>query len=374
MRGKGRTATAVPDAPLWTEAPSGTVEAREGTDLLLVARTSANPPVHRYRWWRGAVEIGSSQPSGVEEGKLEMRAIRRDQAGNYSVTAYAPRGNAHSGFLVNVLCMWQLGLLVNGPEAVVAAKRVILDEGATASVLCSAQGNPLPNVTWARKSDKASVLSSGEGEARLGIEEATWSDTGLYLCHASSTVSAAPSVATAVIVTQPPTQTEGKIDRTEDSTGWAAVGGSGRLDCRVTAAPEPAFTWLVEGESQVVSEDVKYVIHKPKVVDEVAEWSSILEVREVTPADFTFYTCVARNALGQHALNLTLGPPVPPEDPYNLTATVVSPSSVVLLWRHDQGYSPARGYTVRYHPAGTRKFFKYRCRDVNSIIVSFYNN
>lgn len=58
-----------------------------------------------------------------------------------------------------------------------------------------------------------------------------------------------------------------------------------------------------------------------QLTDGVALWTSVLEVRRVTDRDYTTYTCIAHNTEGEHSLNLTLGPPLPPQAPYNLTVS-----------------------------------------------------
>nr|XP_027211794.1 leucine-rich repeat and immunoglobulin-like domain-containing nogo receptor-interacting protein 2 [Penaeus vannamei] len=100
----------------------------------------------------------------------------------------------------------------DGPEEIVAAERVVVDEDKTTSILCHADGNPTPNVTWTRDNNNnknnniyinssGAVLASGIGEAKLLVEHASKADTGLYLCHASNSVASAAPVYTALVVT-----------------------------------------------------------------------------------------------------------------------------------------------------------------------------
>lgn len=59
-----------------------------------------------------------------------------------------------------------------------------------------------------------------------------------------------------------------------------------------------------------------------QAVDGVVEWMSVLEVRRVTEADYTHYTCTATNTQGKHTYTLALTPPVPPAPPTHLVVSL----------------------------------------------------
>ncbi|XP_064078820.1 nephrin-like isoform X1 [Macrobrachium nipponense] len=184
--------------PIWVTVPTGTIEVQEKDDLILTAAANANPPPVSYTWWRGPLKIeGLSSSDGEDtEGRLEIRRIHRQEAGAYSVTATSPRGRVNASFIINILY---------GPESVLASKRVTVDEDGSTSVLCSAVGNPAPNVTWFRQDQYSSIreiLTWGINEARLPIQYASRSDTGFYYCLASNVVATSAPVKTAVVVTR----------------------------------------------------------------------------------------------------------------------------------------------------------------------------
>ncbi|KAK8723587.1 hypothetical protein OTU49_011450, partial [Cherax quadricarinatus] len=203
-----------------------------------------------------------------------------------------------------------------------AAERVTVGEGGAATIECTAHANPPPTLTWTRDAHNSSnqMLSTGVGLARLVLEEATWADTGVYLCHASNVVSSAPSVATKVIVTQAPvvTQEGGGV-----GGAWAAVGGEGRLVCRVRAAPAPTFVWTTQDDLSLHNTE-KYVIHDPQLVDGLVVWAGVLEVRAVQEEDYAQYKCTAHNPLGSDSAHLALNPPTRPHTPFNLTVTNIT--------------------------------------------------
>ncbi|KAK7079804.1 hypothetical protein SK128_017113 [Halocaridina rubra] len=45
---------------------------------------------------------------------------------------------------------------------------------------------------------------------------------------------------------------------------WAIIGDTGRLECRVLAAPAPTFTWTVNDENQILYNGKKYSISHPQ--------------------------------------------------------------------------------------------------------------
>ncbi|XP_069994123.1 nephrin-like [Penaeus vannamei] len=331
--------------PVWVQTPPGTVQVVEGEELVLTAAAVANPGPISYSWWRGPSILEGVGVEGGQDGRVKILRMGRHQSGKYSVIAHGPSEDITALFNISVLY---------GPEEAVVAERVVVDEEGPATILCTAEGNPIPNVTWTREAEwdnsSRAALSTGVGEARIVVEWATQADTGLYTCVAANEISAAPPATTALVVTQPPVFVfageEGEWGRTR-----AAEGTSGRVECRVRAAPAPSFTWST-ANSVELHNNKKYYIHVPQLVDRVAEWISVLVVRNITPADYGLYTCTAHNSRGSHASNYSLSPPIFPEVPLDVNVTQVSSSTAVVTWRHNRMGAPAWGYTIRYRTIG----------------------
>ncbi|KAK4307585.1 hypothetical protein Pmani_020652 [Petrolisthes manimaculis] len=336
-------------APVWVVKPPEDINVQEGSELIITATARANPGPLRY-WWRR----GEETLEGVE-GELVLGKLLRNQAGQYSVNAYNPRGAVNASFLLNVQY---------GPEELQSAERVTVGEGGAATIECTATGNPTPHLTWTKDGHNSiflitSILSSagsttetlfsGVGIARLVIGEASPSHTSLYLCHASNVVSSLPPVSTKLIVTQPP-----RVASEAAGAGgsWAGVGGSGRLVCRVRAAPAPSFTWTTH-TGLTLQSGPKYTVHDPQLVDGLVLWASVLEVGNVEKEDYMRYTCTAHNPLGSDSASLALNPPSRPHAPTNLTAINVTSSSVSLMWTPNFSGGLPRSYTLRYRPTST---------------------
>ncbi|XP_066987486.1 opioid-binding protein/cell adhesion molecule homolog [Macrobrachium rosenbergii] len=234
-----------------------------------------------------------------------------------------------------------------------APKRVTVDEGGSTVITCSAIGNPAPNITWSIQDNNSSireVSSWGISEARLLVDFVTRADTGFYRCQASNVVGTSKLVKTAVVVTQAPEPLEEEPLRDElPSRPWAKLGGTGRLECFVKAAPAPNFRWTIN-EDRVLFNSRKYFVRGPHLVDGIAEWSSVLEIRSVTDKDYTTYTCTASNYMGTLTSNHMLGPAIPPHQAYNLSVASVTGTTAFLTWiPPSQGTAPS-GYTLRYRP------------------------
>ncbi|KAK3867654.1 hypothetical protein Pcinc_026898, partial [Petrolisthes cinctipes] len=394
--------------PVWVWAPDGELDVREGEDFTISARATANPGPVRYRWYHETNAVDGVGGSEGEAGQLLVEHINRHLCGNYTVVALTPRGaSINATFTINVQY---------GPEDLLAARRVTVDEDGAATVLCSASGNPTPNITWTRhhnhnhnnnknnnynsRNDNNNynrydtnnnnnsrndnnynnnynhnyhnyntnrhpdtpswntssdiILASGFGEARLVVELASASDTGLYLCHATSPIATPPPIATAIVVTQAPTSIS---EHGEDRVGqaWAPVGGTGQLDCRVKAAPAPTITWTFN-TNKLLANGRKYIIHVPQLVNKVTEWSSVLEVRGVTVRDHGRYTCTAHNSRGSHSLTFNLSPPLLPATPWNMNVTVVANSVSLVTWKTNPFGAPPAGFTIRYRLVGATQY------------------
>ncbi|XP_042235030.1 lachesin-like [Homarus americanus] len=201
-------------------------------------------------------------------------------------------------------------------------EQVTVKEGATASVECTAKGNPSPTLTWTRdahsQNSTGQSLGSGVGVAYLVVESASSSDTGMYYCHASNVVTTATPARTKFIVMQPAREAEEDVVGRKGS--WASVGGSGHLVCRVRAAPDPSFIWSTP-EGIRLETGGSYIIQHPQLMDGLTLWSSVLEVEEVTRQDYGVYHCTANNHLGSVTVDRTLNPPTRPHPPLSLTVS-----------------------------------------------------
>ncbi|KAG7163850.1 Nephrin-like 14 [Homarus americanus] len=315
----------------------------EGDELTITAKAAANPGPVTYSWWRGSEEVGGKEG---KDGELKLGVLRRQQTHNYTVTAHSPRGTLTSAFFLNVLY---------GPEDLMTKEQVVVENGGSTTILCSAVGNPSPNITWSRNADNtSSVLAWGIGEARLVMELASRGDTGTYYCYAFSTVASIPPVSSTLIVQQAPWWRNDIPDEVLGGS-WAAVGGSGRVECRVRAAPPPTFHWATQDGREITSGH-KYTVEKPQLSDGVVEWRSVLEVRGVTARDYTHYTCTATNPLGKHSSLLALTPPLPPATPLHLTVGNVTSGQVWLYWKPNLSRSVPSGYIVRYWKTGDTEY------------------
>ncbi|XP_069977013.1 nephrin isoform X2 [Penaeus vannamei] len=329
--------------PRWVVEPAPQLDVYEGADLVIIASAASNPGPPRYWWWRGEETLLGS------ESKLRLGRVTRQFSGNYTVTAYSQKGTINSTFFLNVQY---------GPEQVKVPEVVRVDEGESVASKCSARGNPSPHLTWTRethargRNSTAQTLSEGVGVVVLELQSATRAATGVYLCHASNVVASAPPARTRVIVSQAATV---ERDAAGSRGSWASVGENGRLMCRVRAAPAPAFHWSLEDGTKIKN-SVKYIIHKPELVDGLVLWVSVLEVKKVTQQDYLVYSCTAKNPLGADSLLLALHPPARPHTPTNFTVTNVTDTSISLTWTPNYGGGTPLGYMLRYNPSDTREY------------------
>ncbi|XP_042867187.1 synaptogenesis protein syg-2-like [Penaeus japonicus] len=199
------------------------------------------------------------------------------------------------------------------------------------------------------------VISKGVGVAKLSIGSASRADTGVYLCRASNPVGVAPPATTSVIVTQ---KVMAANDVGVSRETWAVLGGIGRLECYVRAAPQPNFVWS-RNDGLTLLNSGKYTIHETKLVDELVLWQSVLEVRDVTQQDYNVYRCIARNDLGADTVSLALHPPARPHAPANFTVRKVTHTGITLSWTPISEGGPPAGYVIRLRPRSSHEYQGY---------------
>ena len=109
---------------------------------------------------------------------LTISKIDKKDSGTYICTASNAMGTTHSMtyLIVNVVPQFT----VKPPE------KIELYHGQSVTLNCSADGHPVPNITWTRcKEDIAADRSEMEG-GQLKINSLTAKDSGTYICSAQS--------------------------------------------------------------------------------------------------------------------------------------------------------------------------------------------
>lgn len=114
----------------------------------------------------------------VQDHTLIIKKADKKDSGTYICTASNNMGTSHSmtSLIVNVVPQFT----VKPPE------KIELYHGQSVTLNCSAEGHPVPSITWTRcKGDIPADRSEVEG-GQLKINNLTAKDSGTYICSAQS--------------------------------------------------------------------------------------------------------------------------------------------------------------------------------------------
>uniref|UniRef100_A0A8U7NQ87 Uncharacterized protein n=1 Tax=Corvus moneduloides TaxID=1196302 RepID=A0A8U7NQ87_CORMO len=229
-------------------------------------------------------------PAGTQRAVLRLQAVRQEDAGRYDCEALGEAGVALDSTVLHV------GSAPHFPEPLVDTEVKV---GESVSLLCHAEGSPLPHVTWSRQDGKPMVGWQGPWGVSSQLEAeasphcapgASLDDQGTYICEAQNefgkihaevkltvTGQAAPEIALASPVVR------------------VLPGQPVSLPCVILAgSPFPARRWLKDG--QMVAPGDHYSIR--------ADGS--LHVDQASQGDAGTFTCEVTNAVGSHRQDVSL--------------------------------------------------------------------
>ncbi|XP_023192975.1 immunoglobulin superfamily member 10-like [Xiphophorus maculatus] len=178
--------------------------------------------------------------------------------------------------------------------------------GSTVNLVCEAQGEPKPSITWTKvatgavtsihsRAQRFEVLPNGT----LVIQNVQVQDRGTYICSASSLLGRDRLLTTLEIWTRPPHMPykEVTIHR----------GGQVHLECQADGVPAPLLSWVLPNRSTLTSSGTfSNRIHM--------DTNGTLHISVTLPTDQGVYRCVAPNSAGAASasvrLHVSLLPPV----------------------------------------------------------------
>ncbi|GFR27583.1 hemicentin-1 [Trichonephila clavata] len=280
-------------APVFLES-SQTVEVNERGSTTINMTAEAFPEHIIYAWSRNGVSLDGEDGTrriAVVGPILTVRNASREDSGAYTCVAENDEGQHKVTVTLNVL----YGATVE--SVIIASPSGPVFEGSEATLECRATAHPAKTemIKWRIKGlARNSRPTLDSTKSILHISNVSRDLRGPVECWADNGIGG-PSVLSVLLnVLYKPMilNNGGELDS-----------DLARLKCVVDGTPNVTITWTFNGTVLRVNSD-KYSVTLTQKGD--VQWTSILTVKDIDPADHGIYTCVAKNTLGYDSADIIL--------------------------------------------------------------------
>ncbi|KAK9509902.1 hypothetical protein O3M35_004793 [Rhynocoris fuscipes] len=346
--------------PIFSDPDETELTGVEGQSLVLAPQATGHPPTISYTWTKDKSPLSSTGHGLIIEGPLlNFTRLDRTHSGQYTCEAINSEGSTTVTF--NVTVQYPASIVDVSEGVTVAPEK-------DAELWCRLDGSPLSpeHVTW-RRPDYPDMLHRTtvtwrNGTSYLTVHSASKEDIGFFQCAVHNGLGNESTKNIFLIVEHKP-----EMDESPALTKSASNSGeTGKLVCRVSAAPAVNFTWSRDG-SVITTDHQKYLIEYKKLDD--VHYESIVLIRNIELSDYGRYECMARNSLGFATQTVRLSVTTVPDPPTDLQVYNVSHDSLTLGWKPGfDGGLPAT-YRLRYRPAspvGSSGSQNYRYEDTGN--------
>ncbi|XP_035525495.1 receptor-type tyrosine-protein phosphatase F-like [Morone saxatilis] len=307
--------------PEFTKVPVDQVGV-SGGEISFECQATGNPKP-RVSWVKRGMKISFQHFEIIEfdEGAGSVLRIQRLRAPRddaiYECVAENTEGNVSVSARLSVI---QEDRLPSGfPNIDTGPQLRMVERNRTATMLCSASGNPGPEITWYKdflpidpsaSNGRIKQLRSGA----LQIDNSEDADQGKYECVASNMKGVRYSVPANLYVRVRRVPPRFSILPTNKEV---MLGGSVSLTCVAVGSPLPFVKWMM-GLEDLTKED------------EMPMGRNVLEVTNVRES--ANYTCVAMSSLGMIEATAQITVKALPKPPTSLIVTETTATSVTLTW------------------------------------------
>ncbi|XP_036401666.1 neural cell adhesion molecule 2-like isoform X2 [Megalops cyprinoides] len=340
---------------------NATADYQESVTFTCRAYGSPDPEI---TWHRRGKQIEQSDQYTLKGSgsMLTVRNIRQDDGGAYTCKASNKAGVAEQELLLKVFVQPHITQLQN-----VTAK-----EGSTAIISCTAEGEPIPEISWRRASDgrtfgdgdKSLQSADGrvkvqglQGKSMLTISGVALTDRGRFDCEALSRIGGHQKSMYLDIEYTP-------IFLSNHTIYYSWEGNPVNLSCEVMANPAALLLWRRDrltvstegpGNARVYS----------------TEGRSLLEVTPMSEQDFGRYNCTAMNSIGTRVQEFILAQADVPSNPYAVRIGSVSQrvATVTFMKPDSHGGVPISYYLVRYRDTSSQHWSNVQSHGVETMVL-----
>lgn len=189
--------------PTFVRAPQTEIQSL-GSKVDLVCETEGNP-TPKIEWMKNGEKI-----SGEAGPHYVINSLSENDVANYACNASNVVGHVYKNIIVNILTV--AARIKEGPKA-----NVVASKGSNVSLICEAEGFPLPSIIWNKSGENVIEQSDkyqfNKATGELTVLRANMDDNGIYTCTATNHGS--DSVSTNLEVKDKTTILKGPEDRTE---------------------------------------------------------------------------------------------------------------------------------------------------------------
>ncbi|CAL8256023.1 unnamed protein product [Merluccius merluccius] len=321
--------------PSFLKAPDDQIGISGGVASFVCQALGEPPP--RITWMKKGKKVSSQRFEVIEFDSgsvLRIQPLRthRDEA-MYECTAANSVGEINTSAKLTVL---EEDQVPHGfPSIDMGPQLKVVERTRTATMLCSASGNPDPEIFWFKDFLPVDIDSSNGRikqlrSGALQIELSEESDQGKYECVAVNNAGTRYSAPANLYVRVRRVPPRFSIPPTDHEV---MPGGNVNLTCVAVGAPMPYVKWMT-GALDLTRED------------EAPVGRNVLELTDVRQS--ANYTCVAISSLGTIHTTAQISVKALPKPPDSLLVTETTATSVTLTW--DSGNpEPVSYYVIQYH-------------------------
>uniref|UniRef100_A0A8D0EE62 Neural cell adhesion molecule 2 n=1 Tax=Salvator merianae TaxID=96440 RepID=A0A8D0EE62_SALMN len=287
--------------------------ADRGEAITLFCRATGSPEP-QINWYRKETRIEENDKYVLRESNTELtiREIKNIDAGPYICEARNKAGKMTNQTFLQVFVQPQI----------IQLKNETTSEHGQATLICEAEGEPVPEITWKRAIDGVTFSESVEssdgrievkgkhGRSSMHIKDVKLSDAGRYDCEAASRIGGHQKSMYLNIEYAP-------VFVSNQTIYYSWEGNPINISCDILSNP-PAFIQWRRGKLLL---PVKNTTH-------LKTYSSgsglILEIAPTADSDFGRYNCTATNRIGARYQEYILALADVPSSPHGVKIIEVS--------------------------------------------------